>query len=125
MAPEDPMAWLDRAFSNLRLARTTPEGVLFEDLCFEAQQAAEKAIKALLIFKDQEFPYVHDIGLLLEEVVRAGIPVPDSIWEATSLTQFAVVTRYPGVVGPVDRARYGKALSLAESVVHWVEAAFK
>ena len=41
-----------RAASNLARARQGRqcEEVLFEDLCFDAQQAAEKALKALLIF---------------------------------------------------------------------------
>ncbi len=44
------------------LAKTKKEGVYLEDLCFHAQQAAEKAIKALLIDRDIEFPYIHDIA---------------------------------------------------------------
>jgi len=38
--------WLMRAFSNLNIARRgAAEGIFLEDLCFEAQQAAEKALK--------------------------------------------------------------------------------
>ena len=49
--------WLVRAESNLRLAKGgNVKGVVYEDLCFEAQQAAEKAIKALLIHYGDEFP---------------------------------------------------------------------
>jgi HEPN domain-containing protein len=45
--PDDPREWLNRARSNLALAKASisPDTNL-EDLCFEAQQAAEKAIKA-------------------------------------------------------------------------------
>jgi HEPN domain-containing protein len=43
--------WLQRARSNLAIAKTGKrEDVLLEDLCFEAQHAAEKALKALLIY---------------------------------------------------------------------------
>jgi HEPN domain-containing protein len=45
--PEDPREWLNRARSNLVLARSWSAEVYLEDLCFHAQQAAEKAIKAL------------------------------------------------------------------------------
>ncbi|WP_456427531.1 HEPN domain-containing protein [Rhodocaloribacter sp.] len=42
--------WLRYARSDLALARVEPPaGVLTEMLCFHAQQAAEKALKALLI----------------------------------------------------------------------------
>ena len=57
--PDDPREWLNRARSNLLLARMHSEGVYLEDLCFHAQQAVEKAIKALLIRCAVEFPYIH------------------------------------------------------------------
>jgi HEPN domain-containing protein len=44
--PDDPREWLNRARSNLRRAAVRAEGVYLEDLCYDAQQAAEKAIKA-------------------------------------------------------------------------------
>jgi HEPN domain-containing protein len=51
LPPDDPREWLNRARSSLTIAR---EGAAFpeiylEDLCFDAQQAAEKAIKAVLL----------------------------------------------------------------------------
>lgn len=54
--PNDPREWLTRARSDLALARAHPEGVLLEDLCFHAQQAAEKTIKAALVQHEIEFP---------------------------------------------------------------------
>ncbi len=50
LSPEDPREWLRRARSNLarvRLGHGQPD-VLFEDLCFDAHQACEKALKALV-----------------------------------------------------------------------------
>ena len=52
MSPDPPEAgtprdWLRHARSDLSLARIPlPENVLLETLCFHAQQAAEKSIKA-------------------------------------------------------------------------------
>lgn len=50
--------WIRRAKSNLERARAgkVSEDILYEDLCFDCQQAAEKAIKAFLISIDKEFP---------------------------------------------------------------------
>ena len=49
MTTQEFQVWLRRADSNPRIARLARgEGVFQEDLCFEAQQAAEKALKALL-----------------------------------------------------------------------------
>jgi len=45
MSKADYLVWLQRAESNLNLAKKGKlEGVMLEDLCFEAQQAAEKAL---------------------------------------------------------------------------------
>ena len=57
--PDDPREWLNRARSNLAMARNRVPDAYLEDLCFEAQQAAEKAIKALLLRRNIEFHYVH------------------------------------------------------------------
>ena len=54
--PDDPREWLNHARSNLAMAKNRIPEVYLEDLCFEAQQAAEKAIKAVMIMRDIEFP---------------------------------------------------------------------
>jgi len=55
--PGSPPDWLHRARSDLNLARLSrPEGVLLEDLCFHAQQAAEKALKAVLVANSVAVP---------------------------------------------------------------------
>ena len=48
-SPDDPREWLNRARSNLARAKAQIPDVYLEDLCFDAQQAAEKAIEDLLI----------------------------------------------------------------------------
>ena len=56
--PCDPWEWIRRARSNLARARSHPGDpeILYDDLCFDAQQAAEKAIKALLVRRQIDFP---------------------------------------------------------------------
>lgn len=51
LPPDDPREWLRWAKSNLTLAGTALKDVDFADLCFDAQQAAEKAIKAVFIHR--------------------------------------------------------------------------
>ena len=51
--PGAPQEWLKRAKSNLTLASQPKlEQICWEDLCFEAQQAAEKAIRQCLYSKE-------------------------------------------------------------------------
>jgi HEPN domain-containing protein len=121
--PDDAREWLNRARSNLAKARSTsgaPE-VYLEDLCFDAQQAAEKAVKAVLIHLGAQFPYVHDLAQLLSLVEWAGQSVPESIKRAASLSDYAVETRYPGLSEPVTRQEYEEAISIAAEVVRWAQ----
>ena len=121
LPPDDPREWLNRARSNLALAKNRIPDVYIEDLCFEAQQAAEKAIKAVMIGRGIEFPYVHDLGRLLTLLEEGGVAIPSTVRQADELTPYAVATRYPGTVGPVSAEEYAQAVDVAEVVVNWAE----
>ena len=79
LQPDDPKAWLRRAQSNLAYARHEVEGVLYEDRCFNAQQAVEKSLKALLLQHRVTFPFTHDIAVLLTLVETHVKPVPQPL----------------------------------------------
>jgi HEPN domain-containing protein len=117
--PDDPREWLNRARSSLALAKTHLPEAYLEDLCFQAHQAAEKAIKALLIKQGVVFPYVHDLARLLTILEEAGEPIPETIQNAEGLTRYAVMTRYPGLAEPVTEAQYEEAMATAEAVIQW------
>lgn len=121
--PDDPIEWLNRAKSNLVRARADIDlpGIYLEDLCFDAQQAAEKAIKALLLFRGRAFPFVHDLAELVTVLQQGGQEVPPSIAEAARLTRFAVETRYPSLAEAVTREDYDRAVAIAGEVIRWVE----
>lgn len=123
LPPDDPREWLNRARSSLVKAR---EGAAFpeiylEDLCFDAQQAAEKAIKAVLLHLGVGFPYVHDLALLLTRAEQAGQAVPPPVRAAAALTDYAVETRYPGAFEPVTQEEFEEALRLAAAVLNWAQ----
>src|SRR5712691_3493846 len=119
--PNDPREWLNRARSNLSRAKAKIPEAYLEDLCFDAQQAAEKAIKAVLMKKGIAFPYVHDLARLLTLMEETGEEIPESVRQAEDLTRYAVVTRYPGLTEPVTEAHYEEAVASAEAVVRWAE----
>ena len=118
-APDDPREWLSRARSSLTQAKLRHPEIYLEDLCFNAQQAAEKAIKAILISLRVSFPYVHDLAHLVTLVERAGVSVPHEVREAEKLTRFAVFARYPTVGPAIPESEYQEALASAEAVVEW------
>lgn len=122
-SPELPQAWLERAHSDLALAVAALglPGVLLEDVCFHAQQCAEKALKALLLQREIPFPRTHVVETLLDLLQASGIAVPPDVDGALILTQYAVQTRYPGVWEPVNLEEARVALEVANCVLTWVE----
>jgi HEPN domain-containing protein len=119
--PDDPREWLNRARSNLTRAKGKRKDVYLEDLCFDAQQAAEKAIKSLLIKLNVNFPYVYDLAELLTLVEKASEPVPEPIKRAEELSLFAVFTRYPGIGPSIKEKEYKETVEIAARVVKWAE----
>jgi HEPN domain-containing protein len=119
--------WLKRAKSNLERARVgkIKDEILYEDLCFDCQQSAEKAIKALLISIDKEFPPTHSIARLLEIVSETKTEIPEEIQKAIDLTDYAVKTRYPGESEPVTKEEYEEAVTIAETIYHWASNIMK
>jgi HEPN domain-containing protein len=118
--PDDPREWINRAYSDLAIAKADIHNAYIEDLCYHTQQAVEKAVKSLLLKYDVEFPYVHNIAQLLTLLEEAGQEIPEFVRESEKLTRFAVFARYPGIV-PIKRLEYEKSILIAESVVKWAE----
>jgi HEPN domain-containing protein len=116
--------WLVHARSDLRLAEMPPpDGVLLENLCFHAQQAAEKAIKAVILHQTNELaPRSHDIQLLLRVASAAGAELPVELGRAAGdLTEYAVISRYPADLGEVSQDELRQAVAVASGVVRWAE----
>jgi len=120
--PDNPGDWLARARSNLLLAETGHQrGVFLEDLCFEAQQAAEKALKAACVYFEIEFPKTHSLTVLTALLEHAGVQLPSEVQEADPLTAYAVQARYPDWDEAVTEAEYQQALSVSRNVIAWAE----
>jgi HEPN domain-containing protein len=93
-----PKEWLVHALSDLKMAKLGQEDqdILPEQICFHAQQAVEKAFKAILLFSKVDFPLTHDLQELIEVCEEAGIVLPEDLKDVDTLTPYAVETRYPG-----------------------------
>jgi HEPN domain-containing protein len=116
-----PADWLRFARSDLELAKGGRfPGVVLEALCFHAQQAAEKALKAILVHHGISFPKTHQLRDVLD-LLPEGIPVPRAVENATILTRYAVAGRYPFKSIAVSEPEYRKAVRMAAVVVRWVE----
>jgi HEPN domain-containing protein len=90
-------------------------------LGFHAQQAAEKALKALLTHNQVEFPRTHVIATLINLCERSGYSDTETLYDALVLTRYAVATRYPSEEDPVSRDEAREAALIAANVLAWVE----
>jgi len=117
-----PHQWLNRAKSNLAIARQPKtEAIFWEDLCFQVQQAAEKALKAVMLSKGIKFRFVHNLSEHLTLLERSGVALPDEVKNAAMLTDYSVEARYPGPSEPITEQEFRNSLRIAEAVVAWAE----
>ncbi len=123
--PGSPRDWLRHALSDLSVAsETKTKEVLLETLCFHAQQAAEKSIKAVLIKHAIPLIKTHNLKILLEQL-SSILSVPAEIMNSVGLTDYAITSRYPGDWEPVTEAEYEEAINQAKSIYKWAESIVK
>jgi HEPN domain-containing protein len=125
MSTPEAERWLAYARSDLAAARALlrdPEHYP-RQVCFLAQQSAEKALKALLILLDIEFPHTHDLDRLRESV-PPGWRVKTEFPQLYALSIWAVELRYPGDLPEVVESDAQQALHLAERILQVIEQDF-
>jgi HEPN domain-containing protein len=94
---DEAKRWLRFAQDDLKVAEgATTTGDFAPHIgCFHAQQAGEKAIKAILVFLSISFPFRHDLDGL-RNLIPAGWDVVTAHPRLGSLSQWATLGRYPG-----------------------------
>ncbi|MCD6361770.1 MAG: HEPN domain-containing protein [Armatimonadetes bacterium] len=122
--------WLEQALNDLRDAKGAAELLSSHALaCYLSQQAAEKALKGLLLAHGAE-PWGHSVKMLLEEAASLE-EVPAEVERAAILDAYYIPTRYPnGLPGGVADDVYGaqdsaETIALAEAVVGFVSQAME
>lgn len=120
---------LEEALLLLRKAREDAGAVekLFADVDvadavvgFHAQQAVEKALKAVLASRGDDFPWTHDLRHLIERLDAVETSLPSQLHEIRVLGPWAVEFRYGETIDdPLDRRR---AVALIGETIAWAEA---
>ena len=64
-------------------------------VCWHAQQAAERALKAALVLEGIDFPFTHDLNAL-RNLLPDSWTVRAEHAELAELTEWAVQAKYPG-----------------------------
>lgn len=119
--------WLRQATRDLEQAADSQSDQRHEWACFAAQQAAEKAVKALHLFCGQE-AWGHVVARLLSELPEAVAVTQDLIEKSKVLDNLYIPARYPNSHpegAPFDH--YGplqsrEAIEYAREIVEFVRS---
>lgn len=116
--------WLDMADMDLGVAKHLMENYYpkpLEIICYHCQQAAEKAIKALVVSRGTQggLPKIHDLSFLLNQVKNL-VKIEEKYYDyADMLTPYGVSVRYPNELFLEER-HAKEAIRYAEEIVKWV-----
>ena len=116
-AEREARRWLHYASNDLdaAIALSQQRAKFAAQICFLAQQAAEKSLKALLIREQIEFPLTHDLDRL-----RNALPDSYQTHQAhpdlAELTEWAVEARYPTQAEPATPEDAQRVLQQASAV---------
>lgn len=118
--------WLGQAKRDLAQARHAEQGGFFEWACFAAQQAAEKAVKALFQKIGAEV-WGHSVFRMLEELPEGFEAMKELLDKAKILDQHYIAPRYPnsvpeGMPGDFYTAAQAKeAIGNADTIISFCE----
>jgi len=123
--PDDPRTWIAKAENDLLNVRNNlnAEQVPWDTVCFHAQQAAEKMLKAFLVARGRVVSRTHDLVALLAEAVAVGGPLDSLEADCRLLTPYAVLFRYPTAGEDPSEQEGRRAVAAAERVCEQVRAA--
>ena len=119
--------WLNQAIRDLEQAKDSQNAGRHEWACFAAQQAAEKAVKALHLHYGQE-AWGHVIAKLLEELPEKILVPPELIEKGRVLDNFYIPPRYPnGHPSGAPFEHYGplqseEAIKYANEIIEFVRS---
>src|SRR3954471_19877498 len=88
--------WLEFAHDDLGVAEQSAADTVVPHVgCYHAHQAAEKALKAILVLLQIQFPFTHDLDGT-RDLIPPGWHVVQAFPDLQDLSQWAVRGRYPG-----------------------------
>lgn len=124
--------WLEFARQDLQMADLAMSSGIFNQVCFHAQQCAEKCLSACLAAQGELLPRTHLIADLFDQLPQAARAVVNDLEsDLVALDQFYIPTRYPdalpgslpeGLPGPTHAdIALGSARRCYQNVQEWVE----
>jgi HEPN domain-containing protein len=122
---DDAREWLSFAEADLGVAEhldKTYHPKPLEIICFHCQQAAEKAVKSIIVLNGSQggIPKKHDLFLLLNQI-KNMVSIEEKYYDyADILAPYGVAMRYPNELFLEDR-HAEKAIQMANEFVKWAK----
>lgn len=124
---EQALRWFDQAVHDFEVAKSNFNAGFYSDACFMCEQAAQKALKAYIIYQGRRYVWERSIQELarfsmeyekeFEKIIEAGM----------ILDRYYITTRYPNALAPpatpyksYTEKDASEAKSLAEKIVEMV-----
>jgi HEPN domain-containing protein len=129
MKPEsihEAKRWFEQALRDIDDAKFAHEGKRYNLVCFLAQQAAEKAVKAYLYAQGVEMAWGHSVIELCADAESFDKSFSSLRKAAGALDKYYIPTRYPnGLPGGIPADVYQeddalKAINMAEETIEVV-----
>jgi len=113
------LAWLAKARQDCARIRRCLDAAPpdTEDALFHCQQAAEKAVKALLAWHDEPFRKTHDLSALGRQCAILEPALSALLNRLDDLTEYAWLFRYPGDFVAPPEPEIADAQTLAGEIV--------
>ena len=129
MAPEDlnyAKEWLEYAKADLGVADHLFKTYYPKPLaiiCYHCQQAAEKAVKTIIVLYGSQggMPRRHDVFLLLNQI-KNMVSIDNKFYDyADILAPYGVAMRYPNEL-QLEERHAAKAIEMANEFVVWADS---
>ncbi len=129
MVPEDlddAKEWLEYAKADLGVADHLFKTYYPKPLaiiCYHCQQAAEKAVKTIIVLNGSQggMPRRHDIFLLLNQI-KNMVSIDNKFYDyADVLAPYGVAMRYPNEL-QLEERHAAKAIEMANEFVAWADS---
>jgi HEPN domain-containing protein len=116
--------WMIKAWRDWEMAKRAANGTppFYDVAVYHCQQAAEKAVKAFLVYHEKPYEKTHDIEVLIDLAGKVNSGFHTLADAADALTPYATRFRYPNSTFAVEPqpAEYEEALKLAQTVYEFV-----
>jgi len=92
---EDALRWLEQAEHNLKVAEHNFKASFYSDACFMAEQTAQAALKAFIVYHKKRLIWEHSIQELARISAQYDENFEEFIEYGKILDRYYIPTRYP------------------------------